>query len=72
MTVTPKVVMMREVHKMVTMNELRIMTLNNERFVTALDASRPGTVDAKHLSNIWRIKYEDVKRTVDVVTTCNV
>ena len=26
MTVTPKVVMMREVHKMTTMNELRIMT----------------------------------------------
>ena len=44
----------------------------DEIFLTALDASRPGTVDAKHLSNIWRIKYEDAKRTLDVTTQHNV
>ena len=38
----------------------------DEIFVAALDASRSGTVDAMHLSNIWRIKYEDVKRTLDI------
>ena len=43
-----------------------------EIFIAALDASRPGTVDAKHLSNILRIKYEDVKRTLDVTATHNV
>ena len=44
----------------------------DEVFVTALDASRPGTADAKHLSNVWRMKYEDAKRTLDVMTTHNV
>ena len=44
----------------------------DEIFVTALDASRPGTVDAKHLSIICRIQYEDVKRTLDVTTQHNV
>ena len=44
----------------------------DEIFVAALDVSRPGTMDAKHLSNIWRIKYEDAKRTLDVTATHNV
>ena len=44
----------------------------DEIFVTALDVSRPGPMDAKDLSNIWRIKYEDAKRTLDVTTTHNV
>ena len=55
---------------MMTTNELRTMTLT--KYLSALDASRPGTVDAKHLSSIWRIKYEDVKRTLDVTTQHNV
>ena len=44
----------------------------DEIFVTALDASRTGTEDAKHLSNIWRIKYEDAKRAFDVARQHNV
>ena len=44
----------------------------DEKFVAALDVSMPGTMDAKQLSNIWRIKYEDMKWTLDVTTQHNV
>ena len=72
MSVTPKVVMTREVYNMMTTNELRIMTSTKYLALHWMHQGQEMQIPSICLTNKWRIKYEDVKRTLDVTTEHNV